>query len=87
METFGAWGSSARSAVRQIGSRVVEQTGDCRATQFLLRKISLDVQRGVLRLRYHHRRIGQSLLLCPQNVDEFACDDIVIAALTIFWLC
>ena len=28
-------------------------------------------------------RIGQSLLLCPQNVDEFACDDFVIAALTI----
>ena len=43
---FGAWGSSARSVVRRIGSRVVEQTGDCRATQFLMQKISIDVQRG-----------------------------------------
>jgi len=46
VETLGAWGSSACSLVRQIGSRVMEQTGDNRATQFLIQKISLDVQCG-----------------------------------------
>jgi len=30
---------------------------------------------------------AEFLLLCRQNVDEFAGDDFVIAALTIFWLC
>ena len=45
IETLVAWGSGARSLVRQIGSRVMEQTGDNRATQFLIQKISLDVQR------------------------------------------
>ena len=40
------WGSSAHSVVRRIGSRVAEQTGDCRATQFLIQKISIDVQCG-----------------------------------------
>ena len=46
METFGAWGASACSVVRWIGSQVVEQTGDSRASQFLIQKISINVQRG-----------------------------------------
>ena len=46
VETLGTWASGARSLVRRIGSRVMEQTGDNRATQFLIQKISLDVQRG-----------------------------------------
>ena len=46
METLGAWGSCARSLVRRIGSRVVEQTGDNRACEFLIQKIAIDVQRG-----------------------------------------
>jgi len=45
-ETLGAWGSCARSLVRRIGSRVMGQTGDNRATQFLIQKIATDVQRG-----------------------------------------
>ena len=81
------WGSGAHSVVRRIGSRVVEQTRDCRATQFLIQKISIDVQCGNAAAVMAMMVIGQSLLLCPQNVDEFACDDFVIAALTIFWLC
>ena len=36
VDTLGAWGSCARSLVRQIGSRVMEQSGDNRATQFLI---------------------------------------------------
>jgi len=43
VETLGAWGSCARSLVRQIGSRVMGQTGD---NQFLIQKIAIDVQRG-----------------------------------------
>jgi len=35
VETLGAWGSSARSLVQQIGSQIMEQTGDDRALQFL----------------------------------------------------
>ena len=50
-------------------------------TQLLIQKISIDVQRG------NAAAVGQSLLLCPQIVDEFVCDDFVIAALTIFRLC
>lgn len=46
VETLGAWGSSARKLIRRIGSRVMEQTGDVRATQFLIQQVSIDVQRG-----------------------------------------
>ena len=46
VETLGARGSCARSLVRRIGSRVMEQSGDNRATQFLIQKVAIDVQRG-----------------------------------------
>jgi len=46
VETIGAWGCCARSLVRWIGSQVMEQIGDNRATQFLIQKIAIDVQRG-----------------------------------------
>ena len=46
VESLGAWGSCARSLVRRIGSRVMEQSGDNRATQFLIQKVAIDVQRG-----------------------------------------
>ena len=46
VETLGAWGSCARSLVRRIGSRVKEQSGDNRATQFLIQKVAIDVQCG-----------------------------------------
>ena len=46
VETLGAWGSCARSLVRRIGSRVMEQSGDNRANQFLIQKVAIDVQRG-----------------------------------------
>ena len=45
VETLGAWGTCAHSLVRQIGSWVMEQSGDNRATQFLIRRIAIDVQR------------------------------------------
>ena len=46
IETLGAWGSCAHSLVRRIGSQVMEQSGDNRASQFLIQKIAIDVQRG-----------------------------------------
>ena len=46
VETLGAWGSCARSLVRRIGSRVMEQSGDNRATQVLIQKVAIEVQRG-----------------------------------------
>ena len=45
-DLWGAWGSSAHLVVRQIGSQVVEQTGDSRARQILIQKICIDVKRG-----------------------------------------
>ena len=36
----------AHLIVRRIGSQVVEQSGDYRATQFLYQKVDIDVQRG-----------------------------------------
>jgi len=46
VETFGAWGSSVHLVVWQIGSSVMEQTEDNMACQFLIQKISIDVQCG-----------------------------------------
>jgi len=46
VKTLGAWGSCARSLVRQISPWVMEQSGDNRATQFLIQKVAIDVQRG-----------------------------------------
>ena len=46
VETLGAWGSCARSLVRWIGSQVMEQSGDNRATQFLIQKVAIYVQHG-----------------------------------------
>ena len=46
VKTLGALGSCAHSLVWRIGSRVMEQTGDNRTTQFLIQKISINVQCG-----------------------------------------
>ena len=33
--------------MRQIGSQVMEQSGDNRATQFLIQKVAIDAQHGI----------------------------------------
>ena len=43
VETLGAWGSYTSSLVRRIGFQVMEQSGDNRATQFLIQKVAIDV--------------------------------------------
>ena len=45
-EILGVWGSCASSLVQWIGSWVMEQSGDNRATQFFIQKVAIDVQRG-----------------------------------------
>jgi len=47
VETLGAWGPCVHLLVRRIGSRVMGQTGDNRATQFLIQKIAIDIQWGI----------------------------------------
>ena len=42
----GCLGSCARSLVRRIGSQVMEQSGDNRATQLLIQKVAINVQLG-----------------------------------------
>ena len=45
-ETFGSWGNGAKDLVKEIASRIVEQTGESRAKQFLRQRISIEIQRG-----------------------------------------
>ena len=66
VETLGAWGSCAHLLARRIGSRVMEQSGDNRATQFLIQKVTIDVQRG---------NAASVLATIPSSQDwaEFEC--------------
>jgi len=47
----------------------MRQTGNNRATQFLIQKIAIDVQPGNSASEFHRRRIGQSIILCHWYVD------------------
>jgi hypothetical protein len=46
IETFGAWGPSALSFVKELGSRVSLATGEPRSTAFLMQALDIAVQRG-----------------------------------------
>ena len=46
IESLGAWGESAKKFVHQVGARVRENTGEVRATSFLIQRLAIDVQRG-----------------------------------------
>ena len=46
----------------------MEQSGDNKATQFLIQKVAIDVQCGNAAF---HLRIGQSLPLCPLFEPRF----------------
>ena len=75
---MGAWGSCACSLVRQIGSRVMEQSGDNRATQFLFRRsVAFDVQcvnAASVMATFPSSQDGQSLPLCPL----IECEDLFL---------
>ena len=45
-ETYGIFGSSAASLLKDFGKRTADRTGEKRASEFLRQKISIDIQRG-----------------------------------------
>ena len=45
-ETLGAWAPMGEKFVKDIGSRVSEETGEKRATSYLFQSISIATQRG-----------------------------------------
>ena len=46
VETFGALGESAIAFLKELGRRLAVNTGESRASQFLLQRLSVAVQRG-----------------------------------------
>ena len=46
IETFGALGETAIDFLRDLGRRIAKVTGERRAAEFLLQRISCDIQRG-----------------------------------------
>ena len=46
LETFGSWGSEAFALIKDIGRKLTSETGEQRATSFLVQKISIELQRG-----------------------------------------
>ena len=46
IETFGALGETAIDFLRDLGRRIAKVTGERRATEFLLQRISCAIQRG-----------------------------------------
>ena len=45
-ETFGSWGSEGHKLVKEIGKKVMEETGEKRSSFFLFQSISMAIQRG-----------------------------------------
>ena len=45
-ETLGGWGPSAASFVGELGKRLIEVTGDTRAKDFLLQRLSVAILNG-----------------------------------------
>ena len=46
VETLGALGDEAANFLRQLGRRIATVTGEQRATEFLLQRLSVAIQRG-----------------------------------------
>ena len=46
IETFGSWGTDGHKLVKEIGRKVVEETGEKHSTFFLFQSISIALQRG-----------------------------------------
>ncbi len=46
VETLGAWGSSAKKLISDLGNKIQKETGDQRSTSFLRQRISVGIQRG-----------------------------------------
>ena len=46
VETFGSWGQEGYKLVKEIGKKVMEETGERRSTFYLFQNISISIQRG-----------------------------------------
>ena len=46
IETFGSWGSEGHKIVKEIGKKVMEETGEKKSAFFLFQSISIAIQRG-----------------------------------------
>ena len=46
VETFGSWGPGSLKFIKEIGKRIQENTGEKRATQYLIQSLSMTIQRG-----------------------------------------
>ena len=45
-ESFGSWGSDGHKLVKEIGKKVMEETGEKRSSFYLFQSISMAIQRG-----------------------------------------
>ena len=46
IETFGSWGPESLKFIKELGKRIQENTGEKRATSYLIQSLSMTVQRG-----------------------------------------
>ena len=46
IETFGSWGSDGHKLVKEIGKKVMEETGEKLSASYLFQSISIAIQRG-----------------------------------------
>ena len=46
VETFGSWGQEGLKFVKEIGKKIQENTGEKRATSYLMQSLSMTIQRG-----------------------------------------
>ena len=46
IETYGVWGGMGMSFVKEVGKKILEQTGEKRSTSFLFQSIGIAIQRG-----------------------------------------
>ena len=46
VETYGSWGPESLKFIKEVGKKIQENTGEKRATAYLIRSISMSIQRG-----------------------------------------
>ena len=46
VETFGSWGPESLKFIKEIGNKIQENTGEKRATSYLIQSLSMTIQRG-----------------------------------------
>ncbi len=62
-ETTGVLGKFCHKLVKEIGAKVAEKTGKPRSTEFLLQRLSIEIQRG-------NAAAILATIPCTQRLDE-----------------